>query len=137
MAKRCKTWTERRDGGKPPQVKPAPLDFAGMKKGEIMLIPTGKLIDDFIRAIPKGESMDQKELRRRLAQENGAQVACPITTGILLRIVAEAANEAHEQGAPLHDITPVWRVLDEKAPTVKKLSFDPAYLFEQRRREGL
>jgi hypothetical protein len=137
MAKRHKTWTEKRDGGKPPQVKPAPLDFAGMKKGEIMLIPTGKLIDDFIRAIPKGTGMDQKELRRQLAEQNGAQVSCPITTGILLRIVVEAANEEHEQGKPIAKMTPVWRVLDEKAPTVKKLSFDPAYLFEQRRREGL
>ncbi len=56
---------------------------------------------------------------------------------MMLRVVAEAANEAHEQGAPLTEVTPVWRVLDRGASALRKLTFDPDYFLEQRVREGL
>ena len=39
-AKPKKTWAERLQGGKPHQIKPAPIDIAGMKAGQIMLVPT-------------------------------------------------------------------------------------------------
>ncbi len=136
MAKK-KSWAEKRDTGEEPVVKPAPADMAGMKAGEIMLIPTPRIIDDFIRAIPKGTSIDVKTLRKTLAKQYEAEVACPITTGIFLRIVAEAAFEDYEQGTPLTAVTPVWRVLDNKTPTTKKLSCGTAFITEQRTREGL
>jgi hypothetical protein len=63
-------------------------------------------------------------------------VTCPIT-----RISSEdrggSAFEAFAQGAALSEITPIWRVLDERTPTIGKLSFDPAFILEQRAREGL
>lgn len=35
-----------------------------------------------------------------------------------------------QDGIPLDDVTPVWRVLDKKAPVLKKLSFDPAFILD-------
>ena len=131
------TWAEKLNSSKPHAVKPAPIDIAGMKAGQIMLVPSARIVDDFIRTIPKGVSMDVKTLRQKLARKYKAQVTCPITTGYHLKTVAEAAFEAHQQGAKLREITPIWRVLDEHTPTTKRLSYDPAFIMDQRAREGL
>lgn len=132
-----RSWTEKLNSPRPHEVKPAPIDIAGMKAGQIMLIPSARIVDDFVRTIPKGTSMDVKTLRHKLARKYGAEVTCPITMGFHLRTVAEAAYEAHENGARMSDVTPIWRVLDADAPTTKKLSYDPAFLLNQRRREKL
>jgi hypothetical protein len=132
-----KTWTEKLADPRPHEVKPAPIDIAGMKAGEIMLVPSPRLVDEFIRAIPRGASVDVATLRKALAAEHGAEVTCPITTGFHLRTVAEAAFEAHQRGARLDEITPFWRVLDEQAPTTRKLSFGAALIADRRRIEGL
>jgi hypothetical protein len=132
-----KSWAEKMKSAKPHEVKPAPIDIAGMKAGQIMLVPTPKIVDDFIRKIPKGTSMDVRTLRTKLARKHRAEVTCPITTGFHLRTVAEAACEAHERGAKLRDITPFWRVLDEYALTSKRLSCGMTFIRKQRAREGI
>ena len=132
-----KSWTERLNSSKPHEVKPAPINIAGMKAGEIMLVPSARIVAEFIRAIPEGTSMDIKTLRRKLALKYKAEVTCPITTGFHLRTVAEAALEERARGAALSDITPFWRVLDEDAPTTHKLSCGAAFVMRQRRREGI
>ena len=131
------TWTEKLNSSKRHQVKPAPINIAGMKAGQIMLVPTARIVDDFIRTIPKGVSMDVKTLRAKLARKYKAEVTCPITTGYHMKTIAEAAFEAHQQGAKLREITPIWRVLDESTPTTKRLSYDPAFIMDRRAREGL
>jgi hypothetical protein len=132
-----KSWSERLNDPRPHQVKPAPMDIAGMKKGEIMLVPTAKIVDAFIRTIRKSSSMDVPTLRAKLARRYGAQVTCPITTGFHLRTVAEAAWEAHRRGASLSRITPFWRVLDAGTPTTRRLSFGPDVVRRRRAAEGL
>lgn len=132
-----KSWSERLNDSRPHQVKPAPVDIAGMKKGEIMLVPTAKQVDAFMRAIAKGESMDVPTFREKLARRYKAQVTCPITMGFHLRTVAEAAWEEHQRGAPLSQITPFWRVLDGKTPTTAKLSFGAAEVKRRRAAERL
>lgn len=122
MTKRPKTWREKLNALKKPVRKPVPSDMAGMKKGEIMLIPTPQIIQEFVKAIPQGTALTTLEMRKTLAQNHDAEVTCPITTGIYLRIVTEAAFEDHDEGLPLEASTPVWRVLDEKVPLLKKLS---------------
>jgi hypothetical protein len=54
-----------------------------------------------------------------------------------VRIVAEAAYEAYQKGTPLEQITPFRRVMDEKSPAAKKLTFGKQFLEERRRAEGL
>ncbi|MEP0519986.1 MAG: hypothetical protein ABJO09_01440 [Hyphomicrobiales bacterium] len=122
MAKRPKSWREKLTGFQNPVRKPVPKNMVGMKKGEMMLIPTPQLIKEFVEAIPEGKSMNLVEMRKAIAESNDSEVTCPITTGFHLRTVVEATFEDHEEGLPLEAMTPVWRVLDEKAPTLKKLS---------------
>ena len=132
-----KSWTDRLNDPRPHQVKPAPINIAGMKAGEIMLVPTARIVDDFIRTIPAGQSMDVKMLRQRLARKYKAEVTCPITTGFHLRTVAEAAWEAHCGGAKLGEITPFWRVLDESVPTTSRLACGTDFVARQRKREKI
>jgi hypothetical protein len=91
MSGKTKTWAERLHDGKAHAVKPAPIDIAGMKVGQIMLVPTALMVDAFIRTLPKGRSLSARQLREAMAAAHGAEVTCPITTGFHLRTVAEAA----------------------------------------------
>ena len=76
-----------------------------------MLIPTPKLVDALVQRIPKGKLITVGELRRKLAADFGADVACPLTTGIFVRIAAEAAEEDRANGR--RRITPYWRVVKD------------------------
>ncbi|MFO1166996.1 MAG: hypothetical protein U1E19_02600 [Rhodoblastus sp.] len=128
-----KSWAEKVASGAPHQVKRLHVDIAGMKAGQMMLVPSARLIDAAIRAIPPGAFTDARGLRAQLAAAHGAEVCCPITTGILLRMVAEASLEAQARGTP--DATPFWRVIDENAPIAGKLSCGRAFVARRRRDE--
>jgi hypothetical protein len=108
-----------------------------MKAGEIMLVPTPRIVDAYIRTIPAGKGMDVKTLRQKLASKYKAEVTCPITMGYHLRTVAEAAWEAHQGGAKLSEITPFWRVLDESTPTTARLACGMDFVTRQRKREKI
>jgi hypothetical protein len=132
-----KTWTDRLHDPRPHEVKPAPISIAGMKAGEIMLVPSASIVDAIIRTIPRGRGLDVKTLRQKLARKYKAEVTCPITMGYHLRTVAEAAWEAHQKGARLSDITPFWRVLDEETPTTSRLACGTDFVIRQRRKEKI
>ena len=100
-----------------------------------MLIPTPRLVEAYIRQIPQGKFVDTSTIRNDLATEHGAEVTCPLTTGIFLRIVAEAAYEEFQGGKPIDEITPFWRVISETSPTAKKLTCGADFLKEQRAKE--
>jgi hypothetical protein len=132
-----KSWNDRLNTPGTNGIKPSPRSFADVVEGQTMLVPTARQVDDFIRAIPVGVEMDVRALRTALAIEHGAEVTCPVTIGYHLRTVAEAANEDLEHGMALSDVAPFWRVLDERTPTTKKLSFGATFVAAQRRCEGL
>lgn len=136
-ARQRKSWQQKLQANRQPQVERSGKDFAGVKTGQLMLIPTPLLVDAYIRQVPEGHRVDPTTLRRDLAAEYGAEITCPLTTGIFLRIVAEAAWEQYQQGTPLEAITPFWRVIDEDSTTAKKLTFGAAFLKEQREREAM
>ena len=85
-----------------------------------MLIPTPVLVGKLIRKIPSGRLISVNILRERLAKDHNANSTCPLTTGIFIRIVAEAAEEHRHLGEK--EIAPYWRVvknggiLNEKYP---------------------
>ncbi|MDQ3655839.1 MAG: hypothetical protein M3457_12265 [Chloroflexota bacterium] len=135
--KREQTWAERLAASDQIDIRPVPEGRRSMTPGKAMLYPSARMVDDAIRAIPDGPGISPRELRALLANQYDAEYTCPVTTTMMLRIVAEAANEAHERGVPLGEVTPVWRVLDRKAPALRKLSFDSAWLLGQRAEEGL
>jgi hypothetical protein len=126
-------WSERLNTNPDPAVRPMPRARIGLKKGDLVLLPSARLVNDFIRAIPKGKAVSILDMRTTLARRHKADGTCPVQLGYHLRTVAEAACEARDRGAPLHNITPVWRVLDVDAPTLKKLSPENAAWIEERR----
>src|SRR5262245_30763897 len=85
-----KPWAERMRAAKPHQRTKAPIPVGGVRKGDWLLIPSPQLLDEFIRAIPQGESRNIAALRKILARKFDADATCPIATGLQLRIVAEA-----------------------------------------------
>jgi hypothetical protein len=131
-------WTTKLNANPKPQVRPMPKARIGLKKGDLCLLPSARLVDDFIRAIPKGKSVSILELRKRLARQYKAEGTCPVHLGYHLRTVAEAACEARDRGAKPSQITPIWRVLDDTVPTLGKLSAENASWIRKRRsQEGL
>jgi hypothetical protein len=89
------------------------------RKGK-MLIPKPLDVDALIRKVKRGKLVTQEEIREKLAKDFKVNVTCPITTGIFVRIAAEAAEEDKKAGKK--EITPYWRVikgdgsLNEKFP---------------------
>jgi hypothetical protein len=136
-AYRRKTWIEKRDINKGPVVKKLDKDFADMHTGDKMLIATPGIVDEYIRQIPAGHQSSLGQMRKDLAAEYGADVTCPVTSGIFLRIVAEAAWEEFQQGKPIKQITPFWRMIDEQSASAKKLSFGTDFLIARRKKEKL
>lgn len=132
-----KTWEEKLHVDKKAVVKKNDFDFADIPAGSSMLIATPLILDAYIRQIPKGQFTDIKQIRKDLAAEYRAAYTCPVTTGIFIRIVAEAAYEAYEKGKPLSKITPFWRALSVKSPSAKKLSFGIKFLMDQQKKEGI
>jgi len=133
-----KSWTDKLADPAPYQVKRMPVTRAGVAKGGLMLLPSVRMIDEFIRAIPHRKQTSVVDMRADLAKRYKADGACPVYTGYHLRTCAEAAFEAYEQGMPLSQVTPIWRVLDETALTMKKLSAaNRALILAQRKREKL
>jgi hypothetical protein len=107
-------WTTKLSAHPEPVVRPMPKARIGLRKGDLCLLPSARLVDDFIRAIPRGKAVDLLDMRTKLARWHKAAGTCPVYLGYHLRTVAEAACEARDRGVPLRSITPVWRVLTQR-----------------------
>lgn len=127
-----KTWSEKMGTIKEPQVKRVDKHFADIPAGGTMLIATPKIIEDYISQIPKGKAVTLKTMRKDLALEYRAGYTCPVTTGIFLRIVAEANYEKYQQSNSLRGIAPFWRVIIPDSPLAKKLTFGQEFIKKQR-----
>ena len=131
-----KSWSEKLAVSAEVVVKPAPASIAGMRAGQVMLVPTARMIAEFMAAVPAGGFVDVVAMRRQLAERHGAEVTCPIYTGYHLRTVAEAALEAIAAGVPFEAVTPFWRVLDERSPTTGRLHCGPGFVAARRAAEA-
>ena len=131
-----RTWLDKLNEKKEPQVKRIEKDFADIPAGSNMFIATPQLIEQYIQEIGFGQRIDSKTLRKDLALEHNADHTCPITTGIFLRIVAEANYEKLQQGQPLEDITPFWRVVEPTSALAKKLTCGQDFLVQQIEKES-
>lgn len=137
MAYKRKTWQEKLHNNHPEKVEIIDKAFAGIPAGASMYIATPQIVDDYIRNIPAGTHTSLQQMRKDLAADHNAEYTCPITAGIFLRIVAEAAYEEVMTGKPVKKITPFWRMIDSKAPVAKKLTFGTAFIIQQRAMEHL
>lgn len=132
-----KTWQEKLHNGKSAQVKPLEKTFAGMPVGSLMYISTPSIIDEYVRQVPKGKSLQVAQLRDELARQNQAEFTCPLSTGIFLRIVAEAAYESLQAGTSEDAITPFWRVIEPNSKLALKLTFEPGFIELKRQQEQI
>ena len=130
-----KNWKEKLNTNKSFVVKKLDKNFSDMKEGENMLIATPKIIDEYINQIPKGINVNIKTLRKDLALTYNADTTCPVTTGIFLRIVSEAAYEDFLNGEK--NITPFWRVVDHESKTANKLACGINFIKKRRREENI
>jgi hypothetical protein len=91
-------WTAKLHANPEPEVRPMPKARIGLQKGDLCLLPSARLVDDFIRAIPKGKAVNLIDMRSTLARRHKAAGTCPVHLGYHLRTVAEAACEARDRG---------------------------------------
>jgi ABC-type uncharacterized transport system ATPase subunit len=130
-----KSWLDKLNDNKEPKIKRIDFDFADIPSGSNMLIPTPKLIDKYIQGIGVGKRINIKTLRKDLAIEQNADYTCPVTTGIFLRVVAEANYEKLQEGKRFEEITAFWRVIEPNSALAKKLTFGQDFLLQQIEKE--
>ena len=102
------SWREKLEKPQEPKLVKVPPKMSRFGKG-MMLIPTPLLVNGVLKRVPKGKLITVGSIREKLARDYKANVTCPLTTGIFLRIVAEAAEEDRAQGAKR--VSPYWRVV--------------------------
>ena len=88
-----------------PQLKQAPEKWGGGK----MLIPHPQDLQALMKQVRKGRLTTSTVLREILADVYGADICCPMVTGIFQNLVAAAAFESEQEGKKR--ITPYWRTL--------------------------
>ena len=76
-----------------------------------MVVPRPLDVDAAMRSVRRGTLLTMTRLRAKLAAAAGADVACPLTTGIFARLAAEAAEE--DRAAGKSRITPWWRTVKD------------------------
>ena len=135
LASMRKSWKEKLNTDKPYAVKRLDKNFSDMKVGENMLIATPKIVDEYIKQIPKGINVNIKTLRKDLALTYNADTTCPLTTGIFIRIVSEAAYENFLNGD--RNITPFWRVVDHESKSASKLACGINFIKKRRIEENI
>jgi hypothetical protein len=91
-------------------------------------------VDTLIRTVKRGTLVTQTQLRQRLARKYRVDHACPLTTGIFVRIAAEAAEEDRRAGNSR--ITPYWRVVRDDGSLNEKFPGGPRAQARRLRGEG-
>ena len=115
-----KSWKEKLHNQDHSKIVEIPARLVKRLGSGTMLIPKPMDVDALIRKARKGKLLTVSEIRSRLARDNKVDMTCPLTTGIFVRIVAEAAEEDRRDGKKR--VTPYWRVirddgsLNEKFP---------------------
>lgn len=127
-----KTWGERLRAGKPPHVVNLDKPFAGVAAGEKLAIASPLAVKEFVEKIPCGKTRTMLEMRQALAKAMRADAACPTSSSIFLRIVAEAALEEMAAGKTPAEATPFWRIIDPASPLAQKLSCGPDFVEHMR-----
>lgn len=92
-----------------PKVVSVPAKFQKQMGGKRVLIPAPLMVDELVRKVRKGKLVTVGQLREHLAAQFGADSTCPMTMGIFLTIVAQAAEEDLLEGKKR--IAPYWRVV--------------------------
>jgi hypothetical protein len=108
MSAKRKSWREKLADSKDlPKVTEVPPGKWG--PGGRCVIPAPREVDALMRKVKPGKLTTISDLRAALAAKHGADMACPITTGIFAWIAAHAAEEGALEGGV--KTTPWWRTV--------------------------
>ena len=118
-SKPARSATAKRDAHPAPHVTTLAVRKGSNYPPGRMLIASPNAIDAIVRRIPHGRVLTLPDLRAALADAHDADYTCPITTGIFLRVAAEAAEEERALGAT--GAAPWWRVVRETGALIDKL----------------
>jgi alkylated DNA nucleotide flippase Atl1 len=124
-----KTAIQKRDTAPAPRVEVLTQPKGANYPPGRMLISSPQEIAEVVAGISRGQVMSISALRRTLAEQHDADYTCPLTTGIFLRIAAEASDE--ENGA-----LPYWRVVRDDGRILDKLPGGPAAQAKRLTAEG-
>lgn len=102
-------WREKLERHQQPKIVDIPPRMQSRLGKGRMVIPRPLDVDALIRRVPKGKLVTVLQLREELARRSKVEVACPLCTGIFVRIAAEAADEDRRAGKKV--VTPFWRVI--------------------------
>jgi len=99
-----------------------------------MLVPSPREVEACMRSVPEGHITTVTRIREHLARKYAVPVTCPLTTGIFVRIAAEAAEEDAQAGRD--PITPYWRVVHDDGSLYDRFPGGLARQGEKLRAEG-
>ena len=102
-------WRQKLERQQKPRIFEIPARMQGRFGTGRMVIPRPLDVDALIRRVPRGRLVTVLQLREELARRSKADVACPLCTGIFVRIAAETAEE--ERRAGKKTVTPYWRIV--------------------------
>jgi hypothetical protein len=129
-----KSWREKMDNPKLPKLVAIPRNMQKRLGAGTMLVPSPGEVEAFIRTVRLGSVTTVSRIREFLAGKYSADVTCPLTTGIFVRIAAEAAEEEASSGNA--KITPYWRVLKDDGSLNPKFPGGVGRQAEKLRAEG-
>lgn len=130
-----KSWREKMDNPNLPKVVDLPPKIQKRLGPGTLLLPSPRDVDDAIRQIRKGTVKSVARIRAELAARYSTDSACPLVTGIFVRIAAEAAEEAAREGKTR--ITPYWRVVKDDGSLYPKFPGGVDRQAERLRAEGV
>jgi hypothetical protein len=137
MQARQKSWKQKVTAPREPKRVTLETDFAGLTAGTRMFVATPQIVEEHLRRIPPGESRSIQAFRDGIARAHDCEAACPVSTAVFVRMVAEAAWEDIVAGRPASEVTPFWRVVAPGSAIGKRLAADAAWIAAQRAAEGI
>ncbi len=134
MAAKRKSAVEKRDQSPPPLIIELKEYKHKLYPPGAMLIASPLEIGKIVAQIPAGFVVTLTHLREVLAAKFHADYTCAMTTGIFLRILAEAAEE---EGPSAVASCPYWRAVRSDGRLIDKLPGGEAAQADRLRREGV
>jgi 6-O-methylguanine DNA methyltransferase, DNA binding domain len=129
-----KSWREKMNNPNLPKVVEIPPRMQKRHGSGTMVVPSPRDVEAIMRSVKKGAVTTVGRLRRDLAAKFSTDVACPMATGMFVRLAAEAAEE--EAAAGKARITPYWRVVRDDGSLNPKFPGGAARQAERLRGEG-
>ncbi len=131
------TWRGKLESAHPSHGKTVPMPQRWRKSlgAGRMLIAKPLDVDALMRKASKGRLLTVSQIRDELARMAKVKATCPMTTGIFMRIVAEAAEEDRRAGKKR--ITPYWRTIRDDGRLIEKFPGGTEAQATRLREEGL